>query len=48
MLEEQIMAGAHVQITHAHKGGGQQMNGALGGQFEKCYPPTPARRCCSM
>jgi hypothetical protein len=32
---EQIKAAAQVQITHVpYKGGGQQMNDALGGQFE--------------
>lgn len=35
IMLEQIMAGAQVQITHVpYKGGGQQMNDALGGQFE--------------
>ena len=35
IMLEQIMASAQVQITHVpYKGGGQQMNDALGGQFE--------------
>ena len=35
IMLEQIVAGAQVQITHVpYKGGGQQMNDALGGQFE--------------
>lgn len=35
IMLEQIMAKSQVQITHIpYKGGGQQMNDALGGQFE--------------
>ena len=35
IMLEHIMASAQVQITHVpYKGGGQQMNDALGGQFE--------------
>ena len=35
IMLEQIMATAQVQFTHVpYKGGGQQMNDALGGQFE--------------